>query len=133
MKNTNWTSTTDITFEVMVENERFDTRSEMAKYPDRVVADVTIKANDKEFETPFYYNKMYGLKVEDIVNSVFLDASCYADYEDDIDGFANDYCSGCKVTEVLKTYEACKRAYQFVLSVCGDEWYDVLDELSIIC
>lgn len=123
----NWTSTTDIEFEVMVENER------TGKYPDRVVADVTIRANGKDFETPYYYNSRYGVKAEDIVNSVFMDASCYAEYEDDIDGFDREFCDGLKVTEVLNSYKSCKRAYEFVLSVCGDEWYDVLDELSIIC
>lgn len=133
METMNWTSTTDITFEVMVENERKDAKSEMAKYHDRVVADVTIRANGKEFETPYFYNKRFDLKAEDVLYSTFMDASCYAEYEDDIDGFANEFCSGDKVTEVLRTYEACKRAYQFVLSVCGDEWYDVLDELSMIC
>lgn len=130
METMNWTSTTDITFEVMVENER---RDEKAKYPDRVVADVTIRANGKEYNTPYFYNKRYALKAEDVVYSVFMDASCYAEYEDDIDGFAREFCDGLKITEVLNSYEACKKSYEFVLSVCGDEWYDVLDELSIIC
>jgi hypothetical protein len=81
--------------------------------------------------TPFSYGQSIaeGSKkptIAEVLDMLVSDASLYEDHKDDIDGFADNYCEGQKISEVLKGFNHCKAAASDLRLMLGSEAYEEL-------
>ncbi len=85
-----------------------------------------IQYNGKSYSFPYQCNRRYVPELKDVLDCLFLDASC-ADYM--LDEFAEEL-GYTKPSIAIKAYKACVRTQNALIRLFGDEYGTIQDEIE---
>lgn len=85
-----------------------------------------IQYNGKSYSFPYQCNKNYTPELKDVLDCLFLDASC-ADYT--LDEFAEEF-GYTKPSIAIKVHKACIRTMKALERLFGDEYGAIQDEIQ---